>query len=155
MTELIRNCTFCGIEIDSKAHKNKKFCSKSCVDKARYKKYGQRILAERRKFLYNKRKLKEGYTQKLRDLGNKMYYKIQDFIRTYKLNCGCKDCGYKEHHAALEFDHVRGVKKLNVANAKSINQAKMEIEKCEVVCSNCHKIRTYNRLQENKIKIEE
>ena len=71
------------------------------------------------------------------------------------MNQGCTDCGYNDHHAALEFDHVAGEKELNVCNAKSVDQAKKEIEKCEVVCSNCHKIRTFNRLQACKPDIFE
>ncbi len=76
--------------------------------------------------------------------------KIKEFIAKYKLSRGCKDCGYRKHHSALDFDHIRGVKKLNVCFAKSISQAKIEIKKCEVVCANCHRTRTYNRLKHMK-----
>lgn len=34
------------------------------------------------------------------------YKKVSQWIRDYKLEQGCFDCGYKEHHAALEFDHT-------------------------------------------------
>lgn len=70
---------------------------------------------------------------------------IKEFLRTYKTSVGCQDCGYDAHHAALEFDHVVGDKAFNVAHAKSIAQARAEIQKCEVVCSNCHRIRTFER----------
>lgn len=72
---------------------------------------------------------------------------VQEFIRAHKLSIGCQDCGYAAHHAALEFDHVDDNKALNVCNSKSIAQAKAEISKCEVVCSNCHRVRTFDRLQ--------
>lgn len=72
---------------------------------------------------------------------------VRQFLADYKLEDGCVDCGYKEHHAALDFDHVRGEKSINVCNARSISAAKKEIEKCEVVCANCHRIRTYMRLK--------
>ena len=71
---------------------------------------------------------------------------IKEFIAAYKLENGCIDCGYKKHHSALEFDHVGTDKSINVCFAKSIEQAKKEIKKCEVVCSNCHRIRTYQRI---------
>lgn len=71
---------------------------------------------------------------------------VRLFLAEYKLEKKCLDCGYDKHHSALDFDHVKGDKDLNVCFAKSITQAKKEIEKCEVVCSNCHRIRTYNRL---------
>jgi len=72
---------------------------------------------------------------------------VRQFIADFKLAAGCKDCGYKRHHAALDFDHVRGEKRINVCNARSISAALKEIEKCEVVCANCHRIRTYVRLK--------
>lgn len=72
---------------------------------------------------------------------------VQSFIRTFKVSKGCADCGFNAHHAALDFDHVENDKALNVCNAKSIAQAKSEIVKCEVVCSNCHRVRSFDRLQ--------
>jgi hypothetical protein len=78
---------------------------------------------------------------------------VKKFLADYKLEKGCLDCGYNKHHSALDFDHVIGCKDLNVCFSKSIGQAKKEIEKCEVVCSNCHRIRTYNRIYSDKISI--
>lgn len=80
------------------------------------------------------------------DKANARQKDVRDFLAKYKINIGCVDCGYKGHHSALEFNHTGTDKEINVCNAKSIKQAKMEIEKCEVVCSNCHRIRTYNRI---------
>lgn len=71
---------------------------------------------------------------------------VKVFIAEYKLKSGCIDCGYNKHHSALDFDHVNGDKKINVCFAKSRAQALDEIQKCEIVCSNCHRIRTFNRL---------
>ena len=80
------------------------------------------------------------------DKANERAKAVRIWIANYKLKKGCQDCGYKKHHSALEFDHVKGKKKINISFAKSINQAKKEIKKCEVVCANCHRIRTYKRL---------
>lgn len=80
------------------------------------------------------------------DKANGRSRKIKKFLADYKIGKRCKDCGYCKHHSALEFDHVIGKKMLNVCFSKSISQAKIEIKKCDVVCSNCHRIRTYNRL---------
>ena len=84
--------------------------------------------------------------RKMQIKANERAKKIKIFLANYKISKGCKDCGYKKHHSALEFDHIKGNKKINIAFAKSINQAKKEIEKCEVVCSNCHRIRSWKRL---------
>lgn len=40
--------------------------------------------------------------------------RIRRWLDAYKLSVGCVDCGYRGHHAALHFDHVRGVKLFNV-----------------------------------------
>jgi len=64
---------------------------------------------------------------------------------------GCVDCGTKDHRI-LEFDHVRGTKRkfgrtegvsYMVRNGYKWSTIKREIEKCEVRCRNCHKIKTY------------
>jgi len=65
------------------------------------------------------------------------------------LKSGCIDCGFKDLRA-LEFDHIKdgkidGVMTL-VWNGASLDAIKKEIEKCEVVCRNCHSIRTINRM---------
>jgi hypothetical protein len=67
--------------------------------------------------------------------------RINSFLRSHKLSCGCADCGYREHHAALEFHHAEGEKELNLSFAKSLDQAKAEMAKCIVLCSNCHRVR--------------
>ena len=73
----------------------------------------------------------------------------RDFINAFKLKQGCADCGYKEHVEALDFDHRPGVKKVgNIATLKlQAGWAALleEIDKCDVVCANCHRVRTANR----------
>ncbi len=60
----------------------------------------------------------------------------------------CLDCGETDP-IVLEFDHVRGIKEGNVTdlarNQASTKRILEEIEKCEIVCANCHKRRTYLR----------
>jgi len=62
----------------------------------------------------------------------------------------CVDCGI-DNILVLEFDHVRGEKNGNVTtmiNAGcSWQTALEEIDKCEIVCANCHRIRTYSRMK--------
>ena len=59
----------------------------------------------------------------------------------------CADCGGSFHFAAMQFDHLPGFKKLGNVSMMLDKPIKMreEIAKCEVVCANCHAIRTYNR----------
>ena len=64
---------------------------------------------------------------------------------------GCVDCGYNEHPAALDFDHMPGTEKLfNIGQEKhrALDQLLAEIAKCELVCANCHRIRTVSRARQ-------
>ena len=69
----------------------------------------------------------------------------------HKLAQGCADCGYNTNAYALQFDHVMGDKKDTVSNLIRSDYAwstiKAEILKCEVVCANCHAVRTKARGQ--------
>lgn len=58
----------------------------------------------------------------------------------------CADCGQRYPYYVMDFDHVRGVKKFNVGQGswrKSMRVLNEEIAKCDVVCSNCHRERTW------------
>lgn len=63
-------------------------------------------------------------------------------------NSECKDCGEWDI-VVLEFDHVKHNKTKNIS--KMISQSYCwesilaEIAKCEVVCANCHRRRTYKQ----------
>lgn len=81
--------------------------------------------------------------RRIAKVANTRATRIRRWLDAYKMAAGCIDCGYRAHHAALHFDHVAGVKLLNVCNAKSIAQAKTEIEKCVVRCANCHAVKTF------------
>jgi hypothetical protein len=74
------------------------------------------------------------------------------FVDEFKLKTGCKDCGYNKDAIALQFDHLRdkqaAISKL-VAQGASKDIVLTEMAKCEVVCANCHAIRTRDRLRLN------
>jgi hypothetical protein len=58
----------------------------------------------------------------------------------------CVDCGIQYPVFVMQFDHVRGEKRFNIGRAttkiKSIQTLLEEISKCDLVCANCHAIRT-------------
>jgi hypothetical protein len=60
----------------------------------------------------------------------------------------CTDCGNHFPHYVMQWDHLSD-KKYNVSKAVqdglSIETIEKEIAKCELVCANCHCIRTHNR----------
>ena len=69
--------------------------------------------------------------------------RIRQFCSRVKMFKGCAICGYKKHPAALHFNHIDPTKKVgNVSKLKSWAKVKEEIRKCEVLCANCHAIKT-------------
>ena len=74
----------------------------------------------------------------------------KDFINNIKKHDACTDCAAFDPRV-LEFDHLPGRGKvmevsLMVDRGWSIENIKKEIDKCEIVCANCHRIRTLERL---------
>lgn len=72
-------------------------------------------------------------------------------IQRWKLTKGCAICGYKKHHVALQLDHIdphtkHRIKGMNTAlNYKwSKSRIKKELALCQVLCANCHTVRTYD-----------
>lgn len=63
-------------------------------------------------------------------------------------NRPCADCGVSYPTCVMEFDHRPGEPFLfHIAGMywKSAGQLRAEIAKCDVVCANCHRIRTHTR----------
>lgn len=87
--------------------------------------------------------------KKIREVALRNRETNRKWIRQYKVDKGCIDCGYNAHWAALQFDHLRD-KEFNVSGMLKygLTKIKQEIEKCEVVCSNCHSIRTATRRED-------
>lgn len=89
---------------------------------------------------------------------NKQYYKdkarlrhakIQAWFKEYKEAQICVKCG-ESHPATLDFHHIDPkTKEFAISSAVktrvlSISRLKQEIDKCEVLCSNCHRILHWN-----------
>jgi hypothetical protein len=74
----------------------------------------------------------------------------RQWLDDIKLARGCADCGYDAHPAALDFDHLPGTATLaSIAFLRVTRYPRSviqeELAKCEVVCANCHRIRTVER----------
>lgn len=74
---------------------------------------------------------------------------VKKLLGDMKLEKGCIDCGYNSHPEALEYDHISDNKEFSVSRAiamgYSMKRIETEISKCELVCANCHRVRTFNR----------
>lgn len=97
-------------------------------------------------------------------LANKEKYRISakiakqkriDWVNTQK-DKPCADCKKKYPHYVMHFDHL-GNKEFGISDYKnrySIKRLQKEINKCEVVCANCHAIRTYGGSRESNLSKE-
>lgn len=97
--------------------------------------------AQRMHYLNNK----EIYAKK-----NKTYReRVREYVKNVKESSPCLDCGIKYPYYVMEFDHIHSkIKTVSwLASRGTIDQVIEEIKKCELVCSNCHKIRTWTRMQ--------
>lgn len=94
-------------------------------------------------------KNKEKYFAKNRKNKNRQRERLKKIALLYKQK-PFQDCGGKFHPWVMEFDHRVGTAKLAaVVNlvARGCPDEKLlnEIEKCDIFCANCHRMRTYNR----------
>jgi hypothetical protein len=72
-------------------------------------------------------------------------------VRSYKESNPCTDCGGYFHFAAMDFDHTSDDKVDSVSRLTGHGSWRIvlaEMKKCDLVCSNCHRVRTYNRHQD-------
>lgn len=81
-----------------------------------------------------------------------------EFLRWYtalKAGRPCTDCGHAFHPVAMHWDHLPGRSKTAdlaaLARRGSRKRVLDEIAKCELVCANCHAIRSHRRREERVI----
>ncbi len=79
--------------------------------------------------------------------------KLLAMVREVK-GAPCVDCGGSFHFSAMDFDHVRGKKVQNISHLVIRGNLPLllaELKKCEIVCANCHRIRTWNRRNASEV----
>lgn len=104
--------------------------------------------AQKRWYAKNKKKVMARVSE------NTKGYRVRnkEYVRTLKEQTPCKDCGNFYKHYQMDFDHIEE-KKFNISQmikeSRSIDSIQKEMNKCELVCANCHRERTWNRLKGN------
>ena len=67
---------------------------------------------------------------------------IRNKVWAYKVERGCSVCGYNKCPRALQFHHHNDDKEGDigrwVGNGRSYENILVEMEKCVILCSNCH-----------------
>jgi len=94
----------------------------------------------------NNRRYREDpkYKQRVKKNNKDTRHKVRLYVWEHLALHPCVDCGESDP-VVLEFDHVRGEKKFSIANGiahQTFPALKIEIEKCEVRCANCHRRKT-------------
>lgn len=83
------------------------------------------------------------HREHIRKANNKLHH-IRELLISYKQQ-PCAVCNIKYPWYCMDFDHIDPTTKLfNLAKPKgSKEDIILEIKKCEIVCANCHRIRTF------------
>lgn len=76
--------------------------------------------------------------------------KIRRYLQSIKEKAACADCGINYPYFVMDFDHLpEHGKEFNIAEFSkhhTMGDVVKEIAKCDIVCANCHRIRTWSRL---------
>jgi phage terminase large subunit len=95
---------------------------------------------------YNRNK--KVYLDKTKDYKKANQQRLLEYLRDKQ----CKDCGIKDYRV-FEFDHLAD-KKANISAVMKSwcwETLLTEIDKCDIVCCNCHRIRTLTRSNSYRI----
>jgi hypothetical protein len=93
---------------------------------------------------------RESYVAKADRNRKRIRRENQALIRELKASTPCMDCGHQFPFFVMDFDHRPDVEKVqNIARMvnsfASRRAVRAEIAKCDIVCANCHRIRTQQR----------
>lgn len=96
---------------------------------------------------YQRDRTKSTMPRRGRPHGSSIVSKKQ-FLRSAKAK-PCMDCGIQYPYYVMQFDHIRGTKIADISTMCKLpvsrEQLQKEIEKCDLVCANCHSERTHIR----------
>src|SRR5438874_1610025 len=88
---------------------------------------------------------------------------IEMFLVKTKSATPCADCGHYFPYFVMGFDHARGEKMFELSYAgggrhvsvgrsgRTLAEVREEIAKCDLVCANCHAIRTFTRKADSSL----
>lgn len=76
--------------------------------------------------------------------------KIRKYLQELKEITPCIDCGINYPYYVMDFDHrPEDGKDFNIASFSkhhTFEDVRKEVNKCDIVCANCHRGRTWSRL---------
>lgn len=98
-------------------------------------------------------------SEKAREALRRVRRKRRAFIDSLK-DKPCADCGIRFHPFVMDLDHRDPAqKRLHVsamyAGGFSLEAIQEEADKCDVVCANCHRMRTFLRREKTRLPVPE
>lgn len=82
-------------------------------------------------------------------------HEVKEWMDALKASVPCVDCGGYFHPEAMDWDHLPGFEKRAAVSDLVRNgrraAAEREIVKCELVCRNCHAVRTFVRRERGEV----
>lgn len=146
-------CKLCHTEFSYKPSSSTgQYCNWDCYNEARrtvlYQEFQQRMLRARQAWINQQIAARGRYEPFTEGEKSTRYRDVrQGAMLWYKMTRGCVDCGITDPRV-LDFDHVNGEKKfvLKHGKGKPLPELLVEVQKCEVVCANCHRLRTQARM---------
>jgi hypothetical protein len=101
--------------------------------------------ASKKHYAANKEKIKE----RAKAFTAAQIVKNREYVNNIKSQFPCTDCKQYFFPVMLDFDHTGNDKTRNIADMVargcSIKTIQSEIDKCQIVCANCHRLRTFLR----------
>lgn len=98
---------------------------------------------------YKRYRMSEAYRALARAYARKKRDELYETINRLKM-VPCVDCKVQYSPWIMDFDHknpkekVAGISRL-ISNNADLEKILEEIKKCDVICANCHRERTYNQ----------
>jgi len=117
VTQMNRTCKSCGITLPVE-----EFPSAGLIEGVQYYRHKCQTCYQKQKLSESRRRMEK--------------------FHSYKKTLKCNRCGYSDYRA-LQFHHSDDNKEGNpsvIARQRSWENVKRELDKCEVLCANCHQI---------------
>lgn len=142
----MRHCSKCGLDKSIEEF----YQRKTGRGTGNYYEKCKECYRERGRTYYHQNREKQSQLAILR----KRKYKKErsEYVNEWKKDRPCQDCGNVYAPWVMDFDHREGeaeigsISSLTGRSTIRIERIKIEIGKCDLVCANCHRQRTYERM---------
>lgn len=129
-------------------------CQTPKYKRERYLRDKEKINARQRLYDSEHREERAEYQKQYREKHKALVYLKRSIKRTtrkleaiHHLGNKCLKCGISYHHSVYDFHHVdQSEKEYLISDVINLSKEKFwaEIDKCQLLCANCHRLEHYN-----------